>query len=245
MDALSGETRGAPTLAEVSQAYDARFAQGDLQESQTFYRWVLRCLGPQPGASLLDVSCGAGRLLSEAKARCQVHGSGIDISSVALRFARRQAPASSLTRSDGVELPFREAAFDCITNLGSLEHYTDIPRGVQEMVRVLKPGGRAAILLPNSYYLGDILWLVWRTGRGPSHQQRLERFATLVEWRELLEAGGFRLERAYPYNFRFPRTRADWRWYRRYPRKLLNLLLAPAVPFNLAYCFLFIVRKPA
>ncbi|MEA3377653.1 MAG: methyltransferase domain-containing protein, partial [Chloroflexota bacterium] len=136
-------------------------------------------------------------------------------------------------------------AFHYVTNLGSLEHYPDIPRGVREMVRVLKPDGRAAILLPNSYYLADILWQVWRTGYGPSHQQPLERFATVGEWSDILSEGGIDILRIHAYNFLFPVRRKDWQWYRRRPRRFLNLLIAPFVPFNLSYCHLFIGQKPA
>jgi hypothetical protein len=49
--------------------------------------------------------------------------------------------------------------------------------------------------------------------------------------------------RGYKYNFRFPRSASDWGWYRRHPRKFLNLLLAPVTPFNLSYHFLFICRR--
>jgi hypothetical protein len=110
------------------------------------------------------------------------------------------------------------------------------------MARVVRPGGKLAILLPNSYYLADVIWWVWRTGYGPSHQQVLEKFATVGEWKDLLTAGGIVVERIYPYNFSFPTVAADWHWYRKRPRRLLNLLIAPLVPTNLAYCFLFIGR---
>jgi hypothetical protein len=129
--------------------------------------------------------------------------------------------------------------------LGSLEHYTNILQGAQEMARIAKPNGKVAVLLPNSYYLADILWWVWRTGYGPSHQQPLERFSTVGEWKDLLAEGGIETLRVHAYNFRFPLSAADWRWYQKRPRKILNLMIAPLVPFNLAYCFLFIGRKNA
>lgn len=231
-----------PSLSEVAAAYDGRFTQGEFRETDSFYRWVLKALNPSPGANLLDVSCGEGHLLKWGSLLRQLTGCGIDISRAALRIALRNAPDALLVRSDAITLPFPDATFQYVTNLGSLEHYSDIPQGIREMARVVKPGGKLAILLPNSYYLADIIWWVWRTGYGPSHQQMLEKFATVGEWKELLAAGGIIVERIYPYNFSFPAVAADWHWYRRRPRRLLNLLIAPLVPANLAYCFLFIGR---
>ncbi len=230
-------------LSQVAVAYDRRFAEGNFRETDSFYRWVLKALNPSAGASLLDVSCGEGHLLKWGAQLRQMMGCGIDISRTALDIARQNAPNAQLTRCDAMALPFPDATFRYVTNLGSLEHYSDISQGIREMVRVVKPDGKLAILLPNSYYLADILWWVWRTGYGPSHQQVLEKFATVGEWKDLLRAGGIVIERTYPYNFSFPMSVADWRWYRRRPRRLLNVLIAGLVPANLAYCFLFIGRK--
>lgn len=232
-----------PSLSEVANSYDERFSEGNLSESESFYRWVLRCLAPRGQTGLLDVSCGAGQLLYWAARLYGVHGWGVDLSTVALHIAREQPSATRLIRCDGIALPFHDDRFDYVTNLGSLEHYADIPLGIREMARVLRPGGKAAILLPNSYYLADILWQVVRTGYGPSHQQPLERFATAGEWSDLLEQGGLRPERTHAYNFRFPWRAADWLWYRSRPQRFLKLLMAPFVPFHLSYCFLFICQK--
>jgi ubiquinone/menaquinone biosynthesis C-methylase UbiE len=233
----------APSLSDLTEAYDSRFAQGNFRETDGFYRWVLKVLAPTPGAALLDVSCGEGHLLKWGARLRQLVPYGIDISATALQIARRNAPSARLARSNGMALPFPDETFPFVTNLGSLEHYTDIPLGIREMARVVKPDGKLAILLPNSYYLADIVWWVWRTGYGPSHQQLLEKFATLGEWKDLLAEEGIETVRAYPYNFSFPTSASDWRWYRGRPRRLLNLLIAPLVPANLAYCFLFIGRK--
>lgn len=231
-----------PGLSMVAAAYDDRFVQGEFRETDSFYRWVLKTLNPSPGANLLDVSCGEGHLLKWAARSHQLAGYGIDISQAALYIALHNVCQPLLVRCDALALPFPDATFQYVTNLGSLEHYPDILQGIREMARVVKLGGKVAVLLPNSYYLADIIWRVWRTGYGPSHQQMLEKFATVGEWKELLTTGGIVVERVYPYNFSPPTVAADWRWYRKRPRRLLNLLTAPLVPANLAYCFLFIGR---
>jgi SAM-dependent methyltransferase len=233
-----------PTLTEVARTYNERFAKGDFCESESFYKWVIKCLNPTRGATLLDISCGEGYLLNWAFRLSALDVWGVDISSVALALSRQHVPDANLACCDGINIPFPGNTFDYATNLGSLEHYADIPQGIHEIVRILKPGGKCAILLPNSYYMADILWLVLRSGYGPSHQQLVEQFATVGEWTDMLATGGIEILHTHPYNFRFPKTMIDWKWYRHRPRRLLKLLLAPFVPFNLSYCFLFIGRKP-
>ncbi len=232
-----------PSLSEISDSYDQRFGHEGLRESESFYRWVLHHLAPRKGTALLDVSCGEGHLLKWASRLYDVDGWGIDLSTVALQISQQQASRARLARCDGMALPFASHSFDYVANLGSLEHYADIPQGVREMVRVMKPDGMAAIQLPNSYYLGDVIWDVMRTGYGPTHQQPLEKFATAGEWKEILEEGGLRSQRVLAYNYRFPLRAADWQWYRVRPQRFLRLLIAPFVPFNLSYCFLFICHK--
>ena len=227
----------------IAEDYDRRYQNvGDLRESDTFYRWVLQQLSPQPGKHLLDVACGEGHMVKWALQQ-GLKGAGIDISINAARLSREVVPVSFAAVADGERLPFLDESFDYVTNMGSLEHFLDPQRGVREMRRVLRPDGRVAVFLPNSYYLVDIIWHVWRTGYSVSHKQVVERFATVREWRDVLEASGLRVDRTCAYNFRFPRARSDWTWYRRHPRKWLNLLVAPFIPFNLSYSFLFIGSK--
>jgi SAM-dependent methyltransferase len=232
-----------PDIWQISAEYDMLFSECGLRETDSFYQWVLRCLSPTPKKSILDVSCGEGHLLKWAIQLYKMDAWGIDLSTVALRISRQNSSQAKLVQCDGIYLPFPDNIFDYITNLGGLEHYTDILQGVKEMARVLKPEGKIAILLPNSYYLVDIIWWVWRTGYGPSHRQPLERFATVGEWKDVLSEGGIEVMHTYAYNFCFPKSKEDWQWYRKRPSRLLKLLVAPFVPFNLSYSFLFIGRK--
>jgi SAM-dependent methyltransferase len=229
-----------PTLSDISSAYNNLFTEGNLRESDGFYRWILKCLAPSPPCNFLDVSCGEGHLLKWASNLRGINIWGVDISSIALEITHKNVPGAKLSCCDGAALPFPSNTFDYITNLGSLEHYINLHWGVRELSRVLKPNGRIGVFVPNSYYVADIIWHVWRTGYGPSHRQVMERFSTIGEWKDILTNGGIRVLRTYAYNYRFPASLSDWQWYWKRPTRFLHLLIAPLVPFNLSYSFLFI-----
>lgn len=227
--------------ADIAASYDDHFAEGGMRDSDAYYRWVLNKLQPAPGRTLLDVACGQGVLLRYSSAQGLITH-GLDFSQVALATSRKNAPEATLVLANGEQLPYADASLDYVTCLGSLEHYLDPWQGVSEIRRVLKPDGLAAIFVPNSYYLADIFWHVLRKGRGPSHRQVVERFASVREWADMLTMMGLEVVRTYRYNFCWPRSREDWRWYRRYPRKWLYLLTGLLTPFNLSYSFLYICR---
>jgi SAM-dependent methyltransferase len=78
---------------------------------------------------------------------------GIDISSPIVNQARRAFPDGALhcAVSDVRALPFRDNSFDAIYSMGTIEHFDETARAVDEMHRVLKPGGRAIIGVPNRF----------------------------------------------------------------------------------------------
>jgi SAM-dependent methyltransferase len=80
---------------------------------------------------------------------------GIDISEPTVILARAAFDGSPNglhgALADTRELPFREASFDAIYSMGTIEHFDESEHAVEEMARVLKPGGRAIIGVPNRY----------------------------------------------------------------------------------------------
>ena len=93
---------------------------------------------------------------------------------------------------DAERLPWPSDSFDYVVNLGSLEHFIDPAAAIREMVRILKPKGRAALLLPNSHHI-RALYYVYRHGMILPDMQDYERFATRAEWEKLLTANGLRV----------------------------------------------------
>jgi demethylmenaquinone methyltransferase/2-methoxy-6-polyprenyl-1,4-benzoquinol methylase len=102
---------------------------------------------PSPG-SALDVACGSGKLTQRLLHRAGPGGLvvGLDFSAGMLRRAAERAAGPEYIRGDGLSLPFAEGSFDAVTVGFGLRNYADPLEGLREMLRVLKPGGRACVL---------------------------------------------------------------------------------------------------
>ncbi|WP_017662340.1 bifunctional demethylmenaquinone methyltransferase/2-methoxy-6-polyprenyl-1,4-benzoquinol methylase UbiE [Baaleninema simplex] len=104
------------------------------------------------GQTCLDLCCGSGDLalrLAETVGRSG-RVVGADFSRSQLDIARQRSRDRGLSvewvQADALNLPFADATFDAATMGYGLRNLTDIPRGLRELYRVLKPGATAAIL---------------------------------------------------------------------------------------------------
>jgi ubiquinone/menaquinone biosynthesis C-methylase UbiE len=143
--------------ARYDDAYDRRNADGHALRSRL--ETVLRLLGAGPG-DLLDAGMGPGRLCA-ALAERGWSVSGIDLSPEMVEIARRRLPeaAARLLHAQIEELPFPSESFDAVVATGALE-YSDFPRALGELVRVLRPGGYAAVSYPNP----EAFYAYWKVG---------------------------------------------------------------------------------
>jgi demethylmenaquinone methyltransferase/2-methoxy-6-polyprenyl-1,4-benzoquinol methylase len=98
-----------------------------------------------PGARVLDVCCGTGDL-AIACAREGAVVTGLDFSERMLDRARRKAPELDWVRGDALAIPFGDATFDGVTVGFGVRNVEDLERGLRELRRILRPGGRAGIL---------------------------------------------------------------------------------------------------
>ena len=110
---------------------------------------ALRMLELHPGDSVLDVGCGPGNF-TRAFARACFDGLavGLDASRTMLDQAvREQNPANvRYVRGDAAALPFPDATFDAVCCFAALYFIAEPIQAIDEMVRVLAPGGRIALL---------------------------------------------------------------------------------------------------
>ncbi|MGH3953088.1 MAG: methyltransferase domain-containing protein [Mycobacterium sp.] len=115
---------------------------------------ALRLLAIEPGDRVLDVACGPGNTARRAVRAVGVDGLvvGLDAApnmlaeAVANPTHRAQSGQLGFLRADGLRLPFPDATFDAVSCYGALYFMEDPDTVVSEMIRVLKPGGRIAIL---------------------------------------------------------------------------------------------------
>ena len=126
-------------------------------------RHVFRLLAPQ-GEPVLEVGCGVGYLLSHVRGRRV----GLDLAETLLRkAARRLGSPRGLLQADAQELPFRDASWSRIYCSEVLEHLPSPWTALREMARVLAPGGRLVVSIPNERLIRRVKWTlralgIWR-----------------------------------------------------------------------------------
>lgn len=142
-------------------------------------------LALRPGERILDVACGTGDWLEVAAAR-GLEIAGVDISERAVTVCRARMPAGQFRVGPAERLEFPDRQFDVVSCLGSLEHFLDQSAALAEMTRVLKPGGRIVILVPNAGFLPYRLGLF----RGTHQQAVRETIRPLSEWSAMFGGSG-------------------------------------------------------
>ncbi|MBI2899226.1 MAG: bifunctional demethylmenaquinone methyltransferase/2-methoxy-6-polyprenyl-1,4-benzoquinol methylase UbiE [Planctomycetes bacterium] len=112
----------------------------------TDVRWRKRAVGKLGKARrVLDVCCGTADLALEIR-RGGAEVVGVDFAGRMLALARRKSRGRvALVQGDAMRLPFRDGSFDGATVAFGIRNVADTERGVAEMARVLRPGGRLVI----------------------------------------------------------------------------------------------------
>jgi ubiquinone/menaquinone biosynthesis C-methylase UbiE len=203
-------------------------------------RRILDLLQVKPGKRLADIACGLGYLADMAGER-GLQTMGIDVSTIALQQARRENRHVGLFALSAAEnLPWPAGSMDYVACLGSLEHFIDPAAAVQEMTRVLKSDGRAALLVPNSHHIRAI-YNVYKHGEILDDLQDYERYATRGEWERLFVDCGLQVVSVHKHDMGMARIHKKGHeifWYAY--NTLFRLFGGRWIPLNLTYTFIFI-----
>src|SRR5256714_8849974 len=102
----------------------------------------------EAGDRVLDVATGTGDLAIELSRRVGPQGEvvGSDFSEGMLELARKKAPELRFEQANALALPYDDDSFDAATVGFGARNFSDLPQGLREMARVVRPGGRAVIL---------------------------------------------------------------------------------------------------
>ncbi len=158
---------------------------------------ILDCLASPAGETrLLDIGCGGGHLLASA-CRRGWRAAGTDVSHGACVTAGTLGcPAA---QADAAALPFRDACADAVCLVNILDHTPDPVTTLQEAFRVLVPGGRVIIRVPNAAFHRP--WVRVLTALGPLVRWRgWDRYPVLHVFafspdglRRIVQRAGFRI----------------------------------------------------
>ena len=142
--------------------------------------WQRRVLGRLVGHDVLEVGCGIGSLLADVVAAgysCRaIDASPQMVAATRARLRRRHLadPETTVTLARVQQLPFADAAVDTVISTFPTDYIAD-PRAIQEIARVLRPGGRLVVvegasLLPANLLLAPLaLFQALVYGHRPAH----------------------------------------------------------------------------
>lgn len=136
------EGRGAPDFGRLAAAYD------EVRPVDANWRAVYELVVREAelrGTRVLDVGCGTGRLAAALDAEGIARVWGVDPSPEMLAVARAKAPRVGWREGRAEQLPFRAGWFDAAV-CWLVVHLLDRPRAFAEAARVLRPGGRLAVV---------------------------------------------------------------------------------------------------
>jgi len=139
-------------FAEIAPSYDRLNHLLSVNIDKVWRRFTVRKLEDvlsRPNAVALDLCCGTADLTLELEKHARVIGCDFCHPMLMIgneKIAGRGAARARLAEGDALQLPFADASFDAVTNAFGLRNLENVQGGLQEICRVLKPGGRVAVL---------------------------------------------------------------------------------------------------
>jgi SAM-dependent methyltransferase len=149
-----------PYVSYVSAEHQVNWSE-DLEElheesSRTHFidvwtrRAMLARIGRLPGTpTVIDIGCSTGYLLEDLRRLIpDARLIGVDLVAAGLRKAHENVPDAELMQADACALPLQDASVDAAVSANLLEHVPDDEQALAEIMRILRPGARAVIVVP-------------------------------------------------------------------------------------------------
>ena len=210
---LADKARTPRMFSSIARRYDFLNHALSLNIDRRWRRELVRAADVGPGHRVLDVATGTADVAITFARRTQAAWiTGLDPASGMLEVGHEKLTRDSgagarvqLIEGDALDLPFADASFDAVTIAFGLRNLPDYARGVGEMARVLRPGGRLVVLefLPPSgaarivfrSYIATVLPLVGRAVSGSPEAYRylassIGSFIEAEDVRTLLSGAG-------------------------------------------------------
>lgn len=144
---------------ESGEAHAVRLATfRDYREGPDADDVALAAVAESGPARVLEVGCGDGSFAARMRAELGCDVVALDITERGVRLAHERGVEA--VRGDVQELPFEDAAFDCVVAKWMLYHVPDLDRGLAEIARVLRPGGRLVAVTLSDIDLPELWRLV-------------------------------------------------------------------------------------
>jgi ubiquinone/menaquinone biosynthesis methyltransferase len=147
---LPGSEHRAPAVRamfdRIAPSYDLLNRVMTLRVDVAWRRRLVREVALRPGERLLDLCAGTMDVAAEARRRepqARVFGADFSLPMLARGAGKTGLPAA---QADALALPFPDATFDAVTVAFGVRNLDSYERGIAEMARVLRPGGRMGIL---------------------------------------------------------------------------------------------------
>jgi SAM-dependent methyltransferase len=161
-----------------------------------WYALVREYLGEVRGLRILEVACGRGGFVKQLT-QADAVVTGCDFSFAALQIAKQKLlgrgsfPLASVVQGDAQNLPFADNSFDIVVSCETIEHLPYVQKGISELHRVTRSGGRLFLTTPNYFnFMG--LYDIYASLRHPQRKNdqpfdRRQWFPQVHRW--LRQAG--------------------------------------------------------
>jgi SAM-dependent methyltransferase len=162
-------------------------------KSERDRRLVVESLELRDRDRILEVGCGYGWISQALWGAAKIEWTGVDDSAEMICRLRAVHPecGSRALRADARGLPFRDGEFDKVVCTGVLMHISEYAIAVQELIRVVRPGGLLLCSINNTLSPASFPVRLWNLHK----QGFVQKFQVPCSFRNLLERGGLQVDR--------------------------------------------------